>query len=613
MTNIIVLTHLFKEYCKQNNLDKIKEVIETGERQNTEIDVFENTYDTLRSVSYNGFIDIMKYFDDYACKKHILIDYHFDDDAIFTNACNSGNIELIEWLWNKCKNDGQLINIHAWGNSCFKTACTKENFKLMKWLWNKSVEINSPIDINYPNGEPFYNLCENGNIELMKWLWDLGLKINNPINVNSYFNYPEEMNKDNIKNNIENHMYRKIQWPLYTCRTIESAEWVWSKYTDINCKKIDLHIFNQWIFKNACHNKKFELIKWLYSKSLEIDKPFTIDVDLFVSTCMGRSKLCDLYAYDNISVLKWLIEHRTSTSTMIVKNTGILNVLMLLYSSTFEIVKLIFELCDSGDVKLEIDNYSNFFRQLCTTSILEKIQLIYNQFSKMSPASIYSKSILANAHTTSIMDWLWNTFNTTEKPLELSFVNTYSCDKIKWLVNKAIETKRELDIHYFNERVFVEACRNDNNYDTIVWLWNISNDESLPFGTINIRAQSGSAYHNACSSNCIKIAKFLHDLLPEEYLLEIEDDLIIHWSIRDIMTNASPSNLDEITSLVKYIATDNDDIELCPICDETENLYLLNCSKKDSKHILCGKCILAIRKQNELKCQYCLSIQKLFD
>ncbi len=85
------------------------------------------------------------------------------NDILFTfsDICENGNIDDIEWFDLKFKLDNTQVN----KKQMFLSACQKNRLDVAKWLKNK---FNYEHDLNF--GRIFEILCGNGSLEIVQWL-----------------------------------------------------------------------------------------------------------------------------------------------------------------------------------------------------------------------------------------------------------------------------------------------------------------------------------------------------------------------------------------------------------------------------------------------------------
>ena len=185
-------------------------------------------------------------------------------DKLFRNVCNSGNLEMAQWLYNI--NDRLNINIDfLWP---FNYSCNLGHIHILKWL----LEIFPNEKIPKNQFTSFINACKNNNIEVAKWLL-------------SNSSYIPESNEEIFYSICENNL-------------IEMAKWFYEEKPDIN-----LTIGNNKIFKCAVKHGYFELSKFLYELNNNVlDEDESDELSAFYYICF-----CN-----NNDFIKWVLQVKPS-------------------------------------------------------------------------------------------------------------------------------------------------------------------------------------------------------------------------------------------------------------------------------------------------------------
>jgi translation initiation factor 2 beta subunit (eIF-2beta)/eIF-5 len=145
----------------------------------------------------------------------------------------------------------------------------------------------------------------------------------------------------------------------------------------------------------------------------------------------------------------------------------------------------------------------------------------------------------------------------------------------KWLY----EIKPEINISAENDYAFRSACAN-GHLNVAQWLYEIKPD-------INMSADNDWAFKNACKRGHLNMVQWLCNLLQLRYHVEISNNCIINWHIKQII----PINES------KKIYTE--EMCLCPICNDSKSNIQTNCI-----HSYCLACITEWYNRS-LECPMC--------
>ena len=110
------------------------------------------------------------------------IDIHYSNELPFKNAVESGNVELAEYIWNLGIKSGRRINHHIDNEKIFINALYSKNLKMVEFIWNlggidRQYGIDTPEDILFHNGSdiPTYIAIRNGDLQMAKHILNMGV------------------------------------------------------------------------------------------------------------------------------------------------------------------------------------------------------------------------------------------------------------------------------------------------------------------------------------------------------------------------------------------------------------------------------------------------------
>ena len=148
--------------------------------------------------------------------------------------------------------------------------------------------------------------------------------------------------------------------------------------------------------------------------------------------------------------------------------------------------------------------------------------------------------------------------------------------------------------------LFIDACKIGNLNRAI----ELKDD-------VNIHANNDEAFRLSCEDGHIEVAKWLYTLDSIIYELEIENNRIIKWNIKDkwhdINEALKMNDTDTILEKLNIVNTINlNKVDDCLICHESDYKQIqLSC-----KHNYCVKCIISwaitSKQKNYCKCPYCM-------
>jgi hypothetical protein len=270
------------------------------------------------------------------------------------------------------------------------------------------------------------------------------------------------------------------------------------------------------------------------------------------------------------------------------------------------------------------------FPRFCidTTNTLDDVVKLYDEllmtYRQQHPNSSevkFYRSVLNNEvlrhvflHGRSdVAKWIIQTLNTHDIQLENIYLFYISCIKGELESAKLIhqvtnELNLPIDINENNGYIFVTTCLH-GELEVVKWLYQLGNETSNP---IDLYSANDSAFDCACRYKHVKLAEWLCEI-EQSYHIELnENGELVDWYIKDMLNNISLTEFDKHTSLVRVFAQTNGSDELeCMICCDTKYLYSLPCTFERG-HIICGRCVLKLKKRSELKCPYCQQTYKLY-
>ena len=87
-----------------------------------------------------------------------------DDEYVFENICENGNLEIAQWLYSL-----GTIDIHANNDFPFRFACKYGHTEIVKWLHSLG-----GIDIHMDDDFPYRYACQEGHLEMVQWIYSMG-------------------------------------------------------------------------------------------------------------------------------------------------------------------------------------------------------------------------------------------------------------------------------------------------------------------------------------------------------------------------------------------------------------------------------------------------------
>jgi ankyrin repeat protein len=438
---------------------------------------------------------------------------------LFKESCIYAHFDICKWLWNLSVKINSPIDIHTDENINFAFLCGKSDPSMLQWLWKISLEINLPFKINDYNNRYFFEACANNNLNVAKWLWELSIKMNQLIDVHT-------------RNNI------LFCYAAYINGNLEMLKWLW----EISGEKSPLNKESMnYYFCGACEKGSFNIVKWIWDKSLEINDP--IDLNYFNDNIDMTPFMC-CCGNGHLEIANWLFQKSQELKTPIDIHQNENDAFFLACKGgSLDIVKLLWDLSIIGDdisALIEIFNESrdiNVFASACYSGNLELVEWLWNSINKFyKDNNLYSQLNINTSFIsccgrysyvskTSIsgklrtMKWLWKLSNDIKFPLEIKTIgeafelcceNNY-LEIVEWLFELSQSLNNQFDINRDDDCFFRKACEG-GNLKIAKYLWNLSKKIESP---INIHADDEYAFRISCKIGHDHIAKWLWKLSNE--------------------------------------------------------------------------------------------------
>ena len=512
-------------------------------------------------------------------------------------SCQSGNLKLIKWFYNKIilKDNVKYIN-----NIIYQYSSRYNHLHILNWLYSLT------NDNNIYNNDLLYSICESGSTNMLEWLYSIVDNSLIDITIDNYYCLYLIPNKSIY--NFLGFLLNKNEIPLNIIKNLLTY------YCKINCIEILKFINNTDIYD--INFEKFLLIssgydsykcvKYIINNS-NINKTI---IDTSIRLSISNASINTLKYLNN----KYSFEINESD---IVKGFNYENIkfnTFLVSLPNFKIslsilITLILKSCYKYNVELFIFYYDNLVAKEDINSVvlivtlfgnLEMMKYIYDKSKQYIDFSIYYNTPFYNS------------------------INANNLELSKW-----IQDIDNYDVSNYDNYALKIAC--DNGYIKIVeWLLsfdsiNINVDNDYPFraailsGNINlckliynssennidIKYNQDEAFRKACEYKFIDICEWLVTL-DDRYILELNDNrTITNWNIKnklyDLYNSGDYDNIIKELNLKKneeYIITsENQD---CLICYSSSEI-ITNCN-----HSFCKQCFFRLLViYNEKNCPYC--------
>ena len=190
---IDILLSIFQETCPLNIMEWIYDKLNMYLNKDSELITTDrdNLYifwiETFKNATFYGKYDLVKWL--FEKSQHNIFGYSndkenplskqcllSDDCCSFRNACSQGMVETAELLYDLGFMTGWYINLHTNNEWCFYWGCQSGNLEMVKWLYHKSKSIANPfkniVDIYHLLKEDESSLTCNKK-SVLDWLCDL--------------------------------------------------------------------------------------------------------------------------------------------------------------------------------------------------------------------------------------------------------------------------------------------------------------------------------------------------------------------------------------------------------------------------------------------------------
>lgn len=323
----------------------------------------ESIEETFFNVIIEGETEKAKLF--YEKHKEVLQKYILSNYLFSTFLCQSGYLEMAQWLWEKYP-----IEIRFAHDSAFRNACANGHLEMAQWL----KKICADINICAENNDAFQNACSRGDLRMAKWLFEVEPSIKNYVTRHNIFMLV-----------CRNGHLDFVQWLLekfgtgvcedstmafrHACASgnLEIVELIVQIYP-----KTDVRDCNDAAFINACASGNQRLIKWLIKTYPQIDIRVDGDRAFIVACSMGhlgvakwiKSMYPDIYInkhdandlfrhacqYGYLDIAKWLLR---TFSNIDIREDGDAAFRVALIHSQYKILEFLSSICKDYSVILE--------------------------------------------------------------------------------------------------------------------------------------------------------------------------------------------------------------------------------------------------------------------
>ena len=365
-------------------------------------------------------------------------------NTLICTACEYDKLDILEWLvslkqwYIKISSDQDSYKYE----SLFCYCCRNGYLSAAKHLYQ-----NIGVDIHEKDEEGFSLTCYGNHLQLAKWLYSLG-----GIDINNNSNYP-------LKSAVNNGHYEMVKW-LMSLPDIDTLQY--DKIVSETCGgnldiiklfdlsgNINITSFSI-VFAKACTLGKFEIMKWLYD-----------------------NKDIDIHIYDELVF-------RTACS-----------------KNYLDIAKWIYSL---GDIDIYFDfntltqNNGIAFEDACYYGNLEVVKWLY----QVGDIDIHDKDNLSFIISCSkghleLAKWIHSlTESVNARLCEEAFIG--ACNNSHLEVAKWIYGLTNINIHISGNITLYDLIIG-GNLTSILWLYNLDNDESWKIWNLSI-------YNNILSILC---------------------------------------------------------------------------------------------------------------
>jgi hypothetical protein len=272
---------------------------------------------------------------------------------------------------------------------------------------------------------------------------------------------------------------------------LSDAKNLWNFYVEKNIY-LDLHDHNDELLKITCKNGHFEIVKWIWQLTLDINSGFKYDANIqhaFYFSCV--------YAHYNI--VEWFLN--LYTRKQINLNVTKLNNYMWELTwdcrggsedTCFETMKLLWKFMTDNQISMDLHiNNDELFLNCLLKGHFKIVKWLWQiSLDIQSPINLNVKDGAAfiiccgRFGSINMAHWLLNVSNDAkiqisinshnEAPVRLACANGW-LSVSQWLWKMSIEQNHQIDFHINDDEAFRMACRN-GHLEVAQWLWKISID-----------------------------------------------------------------------------------------------------------------------------------------
>ena len=579
MSDFTIMNDEFKVACTGGHVESAKRY---WERMDDVEFIEENIDNIFQNVCESGHLDMAQWL--YKKYSHLLRNM---EDFTVVSMCQNGHLEILKWIY---KNYPEFILIHD-SNYMFYAACKEGQIEIAKWLLKIKPDI---LDGDVEVETNFWKACIRGHMEITKWLYGIiqpitNLDTNNEGNYiaickNGYlyilqwlFEYNHDINTEVLRNLFHHScIYGRLK----------VAQWLYNNYDS----DIDISIDDNRPFRMSCFNGQIEVAKWIF----EI-KPTILNEDAYYEAFQNTCKK------GHFELAKWLvntiptynISYIAYSSFAYACENGHLEIAKLLNNLVPEMKDHISTLpIENGITNV---NIVDILCITCGNGHLDVVKWLFemmphiNSWENRSELSIsFENSCFSGNLELAQLLFEINTEYNDDKNIKINLAFQGACESgnlimLKWLFEKF----PNIDISNDNERAFKNACEK-GHVKVAKWLLETKPD-------IVISIDDHKSFRTACNNGRSLVAKWLEELKPQAYNVgeiayignqydsdDEEDD-------ENEITHRYSYTITKILNIIKNIQkTDiSKQIEGCNIClDTTSNVYTT------CEHLYCKDCIV---------------------
>lgn len=390
---------------------------------------------------------------------------------LLVRAVSWGNLEFIEYFSENIHPICDHINPHLFWVTIFRS-----KYNITKFFLENGYKLDK-IDDKDINS---FHKCCIGNLEIAKHMYSL--------------------NNDFGACNNE-HTF------IECCKfgNLEGAKFLYQ----ISSGNINIHAKYDTAFKQICQNGHIDIIKYLFSIDDRTDTTRRNEL-IFGEACI----------HGKMEIIKYLL---TIDDNINIDSIGNYVFRESCENGHFEVAKLIYDLRTNKNVYP--DEYC-FFNIVCINGHLEIAKWLYELDSNISISKFedaFSRSCMSG-HL-KVVEWLSN-LNQMKYITNYSFTVENACLDgyfrpfiIKWLCQYALDNNIETNYwHIFN------SCCEMNSVKTAKWVYELCGHK------IDIHMNDDYVFQNCCINQCVKTAQWLVSIC-DNYEIGVLDDVITDWEI----------------------------------------------------------------------------------